>query len=121
MISKRNIYSTTAASTLAADDPQMAAFGNATNNFTRDVSTPAGVGNSVDDAVSAWFINDGARQTNGNAVAPYPDYPLDQGGYVYVNPPLAVALPGITDGTNHTVVNINEWQRLLVVNAVDQN
>src|SRR5262245_55470358 len=30
-------------------------------------------------------------------------------------------LSGITDGTNHTVVDINHWQRLIVSNSVDQN
>src|SRR5258708_7807122 len=101
--------------------------GDDTNMVSRDVSTPAGVGNSIYDAVSAWFINDGSRQTNGtpypiaNPPAAYPDYPAGQGGYVYINPPMNVFLPGITDGTNHTVVDINHWQRLIVANSVDQN
>jgi len=52
--------------------------------------------------------------------APYPDYPTNQGGYIYINPPLATSLEGINDGSNHTVVDINQWQRLQIVNAVDQ-
>src|SRR5438477_3751975 len=99
ILKERHIYSKTAAATLAADDAQMTALGYITNNITRDVSTPAGVGNSVYDAVSAWFINDGARQTNGSVSSPYPDYPANQGGYVYINPPLNTAYPGITDGS----------------------
>src|SRR3989442_12117674 len=89
MLKERHVYSRTAAATLAADDAQMAALGYDTNNVSRDTSTPAGVGNSVYDAVSAWFINDGSRQTNGtpytilNPPIAYPDYPTNQGGYIY--------------------------------------
>src|SRR5215472_4645036 len=124
MLKERHVYSRTAATTLAADDAQMAALGYDTNNVSRDTSTPAGVGNSIYDAVSAWFINDGARQTNGtpyslttNPPIAYPDYPVNQGGYVYINPPLATSLEGITDGQSppHTVVDINQWQRLLLL------
>src|SRR2546426_11646636 len=99
----------------------MTALGYDTNDLSRDTSTPAGVGNSIYHAVSAWFINDGARQTNGTQSAPYPDYPMSQGGYVYTNPPLATSFEGITDGTNHTVADINHWQRLQIINAVNQN
>ena len=129
MLKERHVYSRTASNSLAADDALMASLGFDTNNASRDTSTPIGVGNAVYDAVSAWFINDGSRQTNGtpypNANPPvaYPDYPSNQGGYVYLNPPLATDRPGITDGQfpPHTVVDVNVWQRLQVVNAVDQN
>ena len=120
ILKERHFYSKTATNTLAADDAQMAALGYNTNNVSRD-TTPAGVGNSVYDAVSAWFINDGARQTNGTQAAPYPDYPVGQGGYEYINPPLATSLEGIDDGNGDTVVDINRWQRLQIVNAVDQH
>jgi hypothetical protein len=129
LLKERHVYSKTAAATLAADDAQMAALGYDTNNVSRDVSTPAGVGNSVYDAVSAWFINDGSNQTGGtpfpmaNPPVAYPDFPVAQGGYVYINPPLATAFEGITDGQNppKTVVDINHWQRLQIVNSVDQH
>ena len=121
LLRERHFYSKTASATLAADDAQMTALGYDINNMSRDTSTPAGVGNSVYDAVSAWFINDGARQAEGTQAAPYPDYPVSQGGYVYINPPLATDRPGISDGLGHTVVDINRWQRLQIVNAVDQN
>ena len=121
MLKERHAYSKTASATMAADDAQMIALGFNPNNVSRDTSTPPGVGNSVYDAVSAWFINDGARQTNGTQTAPYPDYPAASGGYHYINPPLATDRPGITDGFGDTVVDINHWQRLQVVNSVDQN
>ena len=121
ILRERHVYSKTASNTLAADNAQMAALGYDTNNVSRDTSTPAGVGNSIYDAVSAWFINDGARQTNGTPAAPYPDYPVGQGGYTYTNGYLAVSLPGITDGTNNTLVDINHWQRLQIGNPIDQN
>ena len=127
LLKERHAYSKTAATTLAADDALMASLGYDTNNVSRDLSTPAGVGNSIYDAVSAWFINDGARQTNGtpypaaNPPVAYPDYPANQGGYTYINPPLATLLEGIDDGNGNTVVDINHWQRLLIVNAIDQH
>src|SRR5438094_615956 len=82
----------------------MAALGYDTNNVSPGTSTPAGVGNLIYEAVSAWFINDGARQTNGipyplsgtNPPVAYPDYPVGQGGYEYINSPLATDRAGIT-------------------------
>lgn len=127
MLKERYIYSRTASNTLFVLDAQLTALGYDTNNFSTDTSTPAGVGNSVYAAVSAWFINDGARQTNGNpypAANPpiaYPDYPAGQGGYNYLNSPLATDRAGITDGYGHTVTDINHWQRLQIVDSVDQN
>lgn len=127
MMKERHVFSRTAGPTLQADDALMASLGYDSNNLSRDVSTPAGLGNTIYDTVSLWFSNDGSRGTNGtpfplaNPPVAYPDYPVDQGGYVYVNPPLAVGLPGITDGNGKTVVDINRWQRLQLVNAIDQN
>jgi len=127
ILRERHAYSRTAATTLAADDAQMTTLGYPIGNQSRDTATPAGVGNSIFDAVSAWFSNDGSRQTNGvpypTASTPvaYPDYPAGQGGYVFSNPPLATLLPGIDDGNGNTVVDINHWQRLQIVNALDQN
>src|SRR6202142_1621768 len=107
----------------------MLALGYDTNNVSRDTSTPAGVGNSIYDTVSAWFINDGARQTNGtpypiaNPPAPvYPDYPVGNSRhYNFVNGMLNPFFPGTTDGTNNTLFDVNHWQRLIVANAIDQN
>lgn len=127
MLKERHVYSKTAATTLAADDALLVSLGYNTNNASRDLSTPAGLGNSVYDAVSAWFLNDGSNQTGGtpypqaNPPVAYPDFPVAQGGYVYINPPLATALEGIDDGNGNTVVDINHWQRLQIVNAIDQN
>ena len=115
MLKERFIYSKSASNTLAALDAQMVALGYPTNNFSLDTNTSAGVGNSVYAAVSAYFLNDGARQTNGTPSAPYPDYPVDQGGYQAINDPMATGLPGTT------VVDVNRWQPLAITNAVDQN
>ena len=65
MLKERHAYSRTATNTLPIDDAFMASLGYDTNNASRNTSTPAGIGNSIYDAVSAWFINDGSRQTNG--------------------------------------------------------
>ena len=107
----------------------MTAMGYDPNNTSRDTSTPAGVGNSIYDAVSAWFINDGARQTNGtpypiaNPPAPvYPDYPVgNPRHYTFTNGMMNPFFPGTTDGTNNTLFDVNQWQRLIVANAIDQN
>lgn len=131
MMKERHVYSRTAANSLAVDDALMTSLGYDINNNTRNTSTPTGVGNSVYDAVSAWFINDGARQANGTPYSPafplippvaYPDYPAGHPlSYVYTNPALATDRPGIDDGFGNTIVDVNHWQRLNVVNAVDQN
>ena len=115
LLKERHVFSKTSTNTLAADDALMASLGYDTNNTSRDLSTPAGVGNSVYDAVSLWFSNDGSRQTNGTPATPYPDLPAGQGAYAYVNPALAAGVPGIT------VTDVNHWQRLQIVNGVDQN
>jgi hypothetical protein len=110
MLRERFALSLSASNTLDALDAHMASLGYDTNNFSTNTTTPAGVGNSVYAAVSAWFINDGSRQLQG-----YSDYPSDQGGYIYINPPLVT-------GTNGTIiVNVNHWQRLAITNALDQN
>jgi len=126
MMLERHAYSRTATNQAERNPVFMSLLGYDTNNVSRDTSTPAGVGNTIYDKVSAWFINDGARQTNGipfpllNPPRGYPDAPVSEGGYSFVNPALVVALPGITDGTN-TINDVNRWQRLLVANSIDQN
>src|SRR4051794_23946164 len=95
ILAERHAYSRTAFTTLTNDAYQMTLLGYNTNVVTRVTSTPAGVGNSVYDAVSSWFSNDGSRQTNGTGYPAaqtqintntYPDYPAGQGRYVYINP-----------------------------------
>jgi hypothetical protein len=128
MMVERLAYSRTATNQAVRNPDFLTLLGYDPNNASRDTSTPAGVGNSVYDAVSAWFINDGSRQTNGtpfpaaNPPLAYPDYPVGNARhYTFINPPLNPFLHGISDGTNHTVVDISKWQRLVVANAVDQN
>lgn len=127
MLRERHAFSRTASNSVAMDDALMDSLGFDIFNSSRDTNTPAGVGNTIYDAVSRWFSNDGSRQTNGipypqaNPPIAYPDYPVSQGGYVYTNPPMATDRSGITDGSGNTVRDINHWQRLQIVNAVDQN
>src|SRR5258705_4692795 len=92
ILRERYLYSRSASVTRAALDTHMTSLGYDINNLSIDTSTPAGVGNTIYYAVSNWFILDGARQLQA-----YADYPLCQGGYMYINPPLAVIYPGITD------------------------
>ena len=129
MIVERMVYSRTATNQVARNPDFMTAMGYDPTYTNRDTSTPAGVGNIIYDAVSAWFINDGARQTNGtpypiaNPPAPvYPDYPVgNPRRYTFVNGMMNPFFPGTTDGTNDTCVDVNHWQRLIVANAIDQN
>jgi len=129
LMHERLAYSRSATNQIARDPDFMTAMGYDPNNTSRDTSTPTGVGNSIYDAVSAWFLNDGSRQTNGtpypiaNPPGPvYPDYPVgNPRRYVYVNGMLNPFFPGTTDGTNNTLFDVNQWQRLIVANAIDQN
>ena len=128
MLRERHAYSRTASNSIAVDDALMTSLGFNINNNSRVTSTPQGVGNTIYDAVSLWFSNDGSRQTNGipypttNSPVAYPDYPVGNPlRYLYTNPALATDRPGIDDGFGNTIVDVNHWQRLNVVNAVDQN
>jgi len=58
MMLERHAYSRTATNQASANPNFMSALGYNPNNTSRDTATPAGVGNSIYDAVSAWFIND---------------------------------------------------------------
>jgi hypothetical protein len=127
MMVERYAYSRTATNQSVRNPDFMTAMGYDPNNTSRDTSTPAGVGNTIYDVVSAWFLNDGSRQTNGtpyptaNPPVPYPDYPVgNPRRYTFVNPPMNPFLHGVTDGTN-TVTDVNKWQRLIVANSIDQN
>ncbi len=131
LMRERHFYSRTASNTLVLDTNLITSLGYDPSNTNRDTATPAGVGNSVFDAVSLWFSDDGSRQTNGTPYNPalpatlpiaYPDYPIGNPlRYAFINPALATDRAGIDDGFGNTVVDINRWQRLNVVNAVDQN
>lgn len=127
MMLERHAYSRTATNQATANPAFMAALGYDPNNVSRDTSTPAGVGNRVYDAVSAWFIDDGSRQTagtpfpNSNPPVAYPDYPVGHSRrYLFANPPMNPFLHGVTDGTNG-ITDVNKWQRLIVAGSIDQN
>ncbi len=128
MMLERHAFSRTAVNQAGANPAFMSALGYDPENVSRDASTPAGVGNRIYDAVSAWFLEDGSRQTAGtpfptaNPPVAYPDYPAGHPRrYAFINPPMNPFLHGISDGTNSTVVDVNIWQRLIVANSIDQN
>lgn len=128
MMLERHAYSRTATNQAAANPTFMAALGYNTNDISRDPSTPAGVGNRIYDAVSAWFREDGSRQTAGtpfpaaNPPVAYPDYPAGHPRrYAFINGMMNPFKHGTTDGTNNTLVDVNKWQRLIVAGSIDQN
>jgi hypothetical protein len=128
MMVERLAYSRTATNQAERNPVFMSLLGYDTNNISRETNMPAGVGNSIYDAVSAWFINDGSRQTNGtpfplaNPPVAYPDYPAGNARrYQFLNGMMNPFAHGTTDGTNNTLVDVNVWQRLIVANAIDQN
>ncbi|MBN9693696.1 MAG: vanadium-dependent haloperoxidase [Verrucomicrobia bacterium] len=128
MMLERHAFSRTATNQADANPAFMTALGYDPSNVSRDPSTPAGIGNRIYDAVSAWFLEDGSRQTAGtpfpmaNPPVAYPDYPPGHPRrYVFANPLMNPFLPGIDDGTNNTVVDVNKWQRLIVAGSIDQN
>jgi hypothetical protein len=110
ILKERYALSLNASATLAALDARIAALGLDKTFVSTDASTPAGVGNAVAAAVSAWFIQDGARQGQS-----YFDYPIAQGGYLPINDYLFPSEPGTQ------TVDPNRWQRLYIYNALDQN
>jgi hypothetical protein len=131
MLVERHAYSqtaVTASNSLAADTNLMVRLGYDPNNNSLDTSTPTGVGNAVYAAVSAWFINDGSRQTNGtpypaNPPIPYPDYPVgDSRRYTFINTALATSFAGIHDTNDFPIASfdVNHWQRLFIQNATNQ-
>jgi hypothetical protein len=128
IMQERHAYSRTATNQAPANEAFMVALGYDISNISRDASTPAGIGNRIFDAVSAWFLEDGSRQSAGTAFpaanppVAYPDYPVGHARrYVFLNPPMNPFLHGIDDGTNHTIVDVNIWQRMIVANSIDQN
>lgn len=128
MMVERHAYSRTATNQVPANDAFMAELGYDISHTSRDPSTPAGVGNRIYDAVSAWFLEDGSRQGAGtpfpaaNPPIAYPDYPVgDPRRYTFLNPQMNPFLHGIDDGHQNSVVDVNVWQRLVVANSIDQN
>ncbi len=123
MLKERYALSVNAAKTLPLLDARLTALGYDTNNVSRDITTPAGLGNAIYEAVHNWFINDGAFQTNKPA---YSDQPAAQGGYKSVNGFLNSGLSGTQDAdengnTFNSLSDVNHWQPLKVANAEDQN
>ena len=110
ILKERYALSRSASNTLTVLDAQMVSLGYNTNNVSTNAATPAGLGNLIAAQVSAYFIADGARQTNG-----YQDLPSNQGGYIPLNPPMATGASGTT------VADVNRWQPLSITNALDQN
>ncbi len=123
MLKERYALSKSATNTLPALDARMVALGYAPADVSRDVSTPAGLGNTVYDAVHARFIDDGSLQTRTPA---YSDLPPAEGGYAPVNGFLNTGLGGTADAddngnTFNTLFNVDRWQPMKVANAQDQN
>lgn len=108
ILRERFALSRSASNTLAALDARMDSLGYDKNVTTVTPSTPAGVGNAVAAAVSAWFLNDGSRQTEG-----YRDLSVAQGGYAPVNSYLVTGLRGAFP------FDVNHWQPLAVAKGFD--
>lgn len=110
ILRERYALSRGATNTLPALDAQLAALGYRPDNTSLDSSTPAGVGNRVAAAVSAYYLNDGARQ-----LQLYQDAPPEQGGYQPVNAPLPLKFISLPP------VDVNRWQPLAITDAQTQN
>jgi hypothetical protein len=107
---ERYDLSRSASQTLTRLDAKFVALGYQPENHSRDVSTPAGVGNSVAAAVSGYFFEDGALQNRA-----YADFPSFLGGYTAVN------LPLITGSRGTLISSPNRWAPLAITNATSQN
>lgn len=129
MMLERHAFSRTATNQATANPAFMTALGYDPDNASRDLNTPAGVGNSIYDAVSAYFLEDGSRQTAGtpfptaNPPIAYPDYPVGHPRrYVFVNGMMDPFQSGTKDtNSNNSLVDVNQWQRLIVAGSIDQN
>ncbi|MBL9171660.1 MAG: vanadium-dependent haloperoxidase [Verrucomicrobiales bacterium] len=110
ILRERFALSVNAPTSLAALDARMASLGYDKDVTTVTPSTPAGVGNAVAKAVSAWFLNDGSRQLEG-----YRDFPAAQGGYTSVNPFLMTGMRGAFP------FDVNRWQPLAIADGFDDN
>ena len=131
MMVERLAYSRTATNQAERNPVFLSLLSYDPNNGSRDTNTPAGVGNTIYDLVSAYFINDGSRQANGtpyplaNPPVAYPDYPagppVHPRRYVFLNERMDPFAHGTTFGGTNTLFNVNIWQRLYVFGAIDQN
>jgi len=111
LLRQRYALSRSAATTLAVLDARFAALGFNRNNLDATPVTPAGVGNAVFAALTAFVTEDGARQNFA-----YADLQPSSGGYRTVNAlPLAIAIPGTL------AMNVNRWQPLAITDATSQN
>ncbi|MCC7376218.1 MAG: vanadium-dependent haloperoxidase [Verrucomicrobiales bacterium] len=110
ILRERYSLSRGAATTLPTLERLMSSLGYDPGDLSQDVATPTGVGNRVAAVISAYALEDGARQTEG-----YADFPPDRFGYQSVNQPLIVTLPGII------LFDVNRWQPLVITNGVTQN
>ncbi|MBN8246058.1 MAG: vanadium-dependent haloperoxidase [Verrucomicrobia bacterium] len=129
MMLERHAFSRTATNQAVRNPEFMSLLGYDPENVSRDTSTPAGVGNSVYDAVSAYFLEDGSRQSAGtpfptaNPPVAYPDYPVGHPRrYVFVNGMMDPFRSGTMDtNNNNSLLDVNKWQRLIVAGSIDQN
>lgn len=111
LLRQRCALSRSAATTFAVLDARFAALGFNRNNLDATPVTPAGVGNAVFAALTAFVAEDGARQNFA-----YADPQPSNGGYRTVKAlPLAIAIPGTL------AMNVNRWQPLAITDATSQN
>jgi hypothetical protein len=110
LLRQRYALSRGAVTTLAVLDARFAALGYDRNQLGVDPATPAGVGNAVFAALSAYVAEDGARQNFA-----YTDLLPAEGGYQPANLPLGIAIPGTL------ATDVNRWQPLAVTDATTQN
>jgi len=96
---------------VAVFDPLMASLGYDVNNLSREVTTPAGVGNVTCSAVLDFRHSDGSNQlgTLTTSGTPYADYT----GYAPTNLPSTVPVTNLS-----TIVNPDRWQPLTYFNGV---
>lgn len=102
ILRERYAYSVSAATTLERLRTRMRELGFDPGNTLLDPATPTGLGNIVGATVSAWFLEDGARQQWG-----YSDTFVPANGYLDVD----------ASGTQGNLY-INEWQPLAFTKTV---
>lgn len=110
ILAERYALSRAATNTLSVIRARMVGLGYDISDFSRDPATPAGLGNLVAATISAYSIDDGARQRQA-----YEDLDPVEGGYSPSSRPMIVFAEASLASTP------NNWQPLAITNALDQH
>ena len=106
ILSARYDNSPGAETSLASFDSTMKKLGHDKSFTSTEGNSPAALGNRIAEAILSYGLGDGSNEIN--------EY-MDNTGYMPVNEPLTVSIPGTV------MVNKNRWQPLDITGRLTQN